>query len=403
MKISILSIGDELLSGDTINTNFSWISNKVTEFGAKVERQITCQDVEHDIGNALEYLLNYKTDYVIVTGGLGPTEDDITRDSIFRYFNINEEFDNDYWEKLKLRYNKIGMEILDSNKSQAIIPSKGEIIDNPVGSARGFCLHEKNSKIIILPGVPLEMKAMMKKEILPTLEKKIKKPIYRKTLRTTGYPESLIAEKIRSINEKIINCKIGYYPSLYGVDLRISSTSKLYLEKFFIGLSNLLQDMIFTTNADSIEKVIVNDLIFQKKTIAFAESCTGGLIGDRITNVPNSSQIFLGGLVTYSNQSKTDLLNISSDLIKDFGAVSEAVAIQMSERVREKFNANYGLAVTGIAGPGGGTVDKPVGTVFISISNGGRTKVKKFQFGNNREKNKLKTSQSALNMLRLFI
>ncbi len=403
MNISILSIGDELLSGDTINTNFSWISNKVSVLGINVEKQITCQDKELDMRNALDFLLSTKPAYIITTGGLGPTEDDVTRSSLFKYFNVEEKFDYKYWEKLKSNYNKMGIELLVSNKSQAIIPSKGKVIDNPKGSARGYWFHKKNTEIIILPGVPAEMKVMMEISILPILYKNLTKPIYRKTLRTTGYNESILAEKIREIIKEKNDCKIGYYPSAYGVDIRISSTSKIKLEKFYIGIRNILRDIVFSSTTDSIEKLIIDILIIKRKTISFAESCTGGLIANRITNIPGSSKVFSGGFITYSNQSKSKHLEISNNLIKDAGAVSKAVAKQMSERIREKFNTSLGLAVTGIAGPDGGSQDKPVGTVFISVSDKERTLVNKFLFGNDREKNKIKTSQAAFNMLRLFI
>ena len=403
MNISILSIGDELLSGDTINTNFSWISSKVSELGIKVDKQVTCQDKELDIINALDFLLVSKPVFVITTGGLGPTEDDVTRSSLFKYFNVEEKFDYDYWEKLKSSYNKMNMKVLSSNKSQAIVPNKGEVIDNPKGSARGYSFHKNNTEIIILPGIPLEMKVMMQNFILPKLVQNLTEPIFRKTLRTTGYPESILAEKIAEIIKVGDSCKIGYYPSAYGVDIRISSTSEIKLEKFHFGIQSILKDKIFSLNNDSIEKVIIDMLSMNNKTISIAESCTGGLIGDRITNIPGSSKVFSGGFITYSNQSKSNHLGISSNLIKDSGAVSKIVAKQMSERIREKFNTSYGLAITGIAGPGGGSEVKPVGTVFISISDENRTLVNKFSFGNDRRKNKIKTSQAAFNMLRLFI
>jgi len=403
LNISILSIGDELLSGDTINTNFSWISSKVSELGIKVDKQVTCQDKELDINNALDFLLVSKPGFVITTGGLGPTEDDVTRSSLFKYFNVEEKFDYDYWEKLKSSYNKMNMKVLISNKSQAIVPNKGEVIDNPKGSARGYSFYKNNTEIIILPGIPLEMKVMMQKFILPKLVQNLTKPIFRKTLRTTGYPESILAEKIGEIIKVEDSCKIGYYPSAYGVDIRISSTSEIKLEKFHIGIRSILKEKIFSLNNDSIEKVIIDMLSINNKTISIAESCTGGLIGDRITNIPGSSKVFSGGFITYSNQSKSNHLEISSNLIKDSGAVSKIVAKQMSERIREKFNTSYGLAITGIAGPGGGSEDKPVGTVFISISDKNRTLVNKFLFGNDRAKNKIKISQAAFNMLRLFI
>lgn len=403
MNISVLSIGDEILSGDTVNTNSTWICQKITELGFDVVRQVTCQDNKKEIISSISFLLESSPNYVIVTGGLGPTEDDITRKVLFDYFDVQEIFDEKYWQKLVLKYKKLDIEVLDSNRSQAIIPSDGGFLPNPIGSARGYSFIKKNTKFFILPGVPSEMKGIMNETILVELQKIVTKPILRKLIRTTGYPESVLAHKIKKITDLNHGCKIGYYPSAYGVDIRISNTSSVLLEKFFIGIQNILGDICFSGRKISIEHLIIKKLSLLNKTVSIAESCTGGLLGHRITNIPMASKVFNGGLITYSNESKSRLLGIPKKLIDDHGAVSEIVARKMSEEVKKRFETDYGISITGIAGPGGGTKEKPVGTVFIGISGINSTKVYKYMFGKDREKNKLKTSQAAFNMLRLSI
>jgi nicotinamide-nucleotide amidase len=403
LNISILSIGDELLAGDTINTNSSWISRKSTQIGCNVSRQITCKDQKEDIFQALNYLNESQPEYIVITGGLGPTDDDITRKTLFEYFKVKEIFDEDYWQKLKRRFRKLGIEIVESNKSQAIKPSMGGTIANPIGSARGYSFLKSNTNYFSLPGVPYEMKSMMTQTILPQFEKNIKSPIFRKIIRTTGVVESTLAENISKITKTKHECKVGYYPSLHGVDIRISSISAKKVDHLFIALKNFLGDTTYTDKKINMEEIIVKNLSRLRKTIATAESCTGGLIGDRITNVPGASEVFKGGVITYSNRSKQEILGVASDLLKKYGAVSEKVAMKMSYSVMKKFNSDYGLSVTGIAGPDGGSIEKPVGTVFISLSNQETTKVEKFMFGKDREKNKIKTSQAALNMLRISL
>ena len=403
MNISILSIGDEILSGDTVNTNSAWISQKITRLGFNVVNQVTCQDNKKEIISSIKFLLSFSPDYIIMTGGLGPTQDDITRKVIFDFFDVQELFDEEYWQELVLKYKKLDIDVLDSNRSQAVIPSIGEVLPNPIGSARGYSFKKNTTKFFILPGVPSEMKGIMNETILLELKNIVIKPLLKKLIRTTGYAESVLAYKIKKITDLDHGCKIGYYPSVYGVDIRISSTSSSLLEKLFIGIQNILGDICFSHTKTPIEHLIVKKLSLMNKTISIAESCTGGLLGHRITNIPMASKVFNGGLITYSNKSKSRLLGIPKDLIDDHGAVSEIVAGKMSEEVRRRFETDYGISITGIAGPGGGTKEKPVGTVFIGISDNNSTKVSRYMFGKDREKNKLKTSQAAFDMLRLSI
>ena len=223
MNIALLSIGNELLSGDTLNTNAAWIGRKVTELGCSVQRQITVPDDESSIVDGLNRLIDSKPNYLIITGGLGPTEDDITRTTLFRFVGTEAVFDNDYWSVLSERFKRFGMNIPESNRNQALVPALGAVIPNPVGSAQGFQFKVDGSILVALPGVPAEMKSMMEQTVVPMIAKSVTEPTMIRTLRTTGIPESALIERIADATAGDHGCNIGYYPSLYGVDIRISS------------------------------------------------------------------------------------------------------------------------------------------------------------------------------------
>ena len=401
MEISILTIGNELLNGSTLNTNASWIGKSLTKLGCQIKKQITVKDNKGDVENALNTLLINNPSYVIITGGLGSTSDDITRDIIFNYVGVKKNFDKEYWLKLSQYFKNSGKNNFDFIKNQAYIPSSGKIIPNPSGSARGFNFNFKKSKIIVLPGVPSEMKKMMTDSIIPDISSLIKNKYYSKKLRTTGIPESFITANIK--DEVLIddNCSIGYYPSAYGVDLTISGYSLKKVKNLSVKIETTLKKNIYSKNDDSLEKVVVGVGIKMDKTLAVAESCTGGLLGSRITEVEGSSAFFKGGVVSYSNESKIDILGVKRSTLKSCGAVSTQVAAEMAERIRKLFSVDYGISITGIAGPSGGTESKPVGLVHIGLSSKLNTVVKKFIFSTSRSQIKIKTSQAALNILRL--
>jgi nicotinamide-nucleotide amidase len=252
---------------------------------------------------------------------------------------------------------------------------------------------------MVLPGVPMEMKGMVSHSIIPWVKNKIVSKIYSANLRTTGVPESVLFEKVKKIDFNSEDINVGYYPSLYGVDIRISHTDKKLLDEFRILIAKSINKYIYALGNESIENVLVNKFLNQKLTISTAESCTGGLIGHRLTNVPGSSEIYHGGLITYSNQSKINDLDISAKSIEDFGAVSQEVALEMAKNIRAKLKTNVGISTTGIAGPGGGTDLKPVGLVYVGYCDENILKVKKFNFTSNRESNKIRTSQAVFNFI----
>tara|TARA_B100000900_G_C20558174_1_gene707701 strand:+ start:104 stop:1321 length:1218 start_codon:yes stop_codon:yes gene_type:complete len=399
MKVSIINIGEELLTGKTLNTNSQWLGEKVSSVGCQIESQITVKDEEKSIISGLNFCLQNKPNYLLVTGGLGPTNDDITRNVLFKYMKTESVFDDIYWKILTSKYQRFGEKISESIKSQALVPKDGEVIANPKGSARGLKFVNKDTIIFVLPGVPIEMKYMFVQFILPVIIKKIESPILSRTLRTTGITESTLYDFIEKHADENKN-KIGYYPSVYGVDIKVTNSNWEEINLFIDWIYENFRNEVYAENDTSIESVVVEKCIKNRKKIAVAESCTGGLIGDRITNISGSSEIFTGGVIGYSNESKVKILGLDYDDLEQFGAVSKYTARKMAENVKTMFNSSFGLSVTGIAGPTGGTKEKPIGLVYIGLASEENTIVEKYNFGKDRTINKIKTSQAALQILR---
>ena len=397
MRIAVLTIGNELLSGKTINTNANWLSKKLSSIGSVITLHITIPDEQTSIINNLDLLFSTQIDLIICTGGLGVTDDDITRDVIFSYFGSNEVFDKDYWAFLENKFLKFGYSLPDSNKSQAVSPDNGKVFSNPIGSARGLIYEKNNITLMVLPGVPSEMKAMFNSKISPWVEEKIDSKIFQINIRTTGIPESILFEKVKNIDLEE-NChNIGYYPSVYGVDVRIAGEDLEKIEKLKDDIRANINEYIYEIGDQNLEEVLIKKLKKKKMTISCAESCTGGLIGHRLTQVPGGSEVFNGGMITYSNESKINQLGITLKNIEDFGAVSEQVALEMAENIKNKFGTSIGVSTTGIAGPGGGSKSKPVGLVYVGYCDDKSLKVKRFNFSSSRESNKIRTSQAVLN------
>ena len=397
MRIALLTIGNELLSGKTINTNANWLSKKLSSIGSVITLHITIPDEQASIINNLDLLFSTQIDLIICTGGLGVTDDDITKDVIFSYFGSNEVFDKDYWAFLENKFLKFGYSLPDSNKSQAVSPDNGKVFSNPIGSARGLIYEKNNITLMVLPGVPSEMKAMFDSTISPWVEEKIDSKIFQINIRTTGIPESILFEKVKNIDLDENYYNIGYYPSVYGVDVRIAGEDLEKIEKLKDDIRANINEYIYDIGDQNLEEVLIKKLKKKKMTISCAESCTGGLIGHRLTQVPGGSEVFNGGMITYSNESKINQLGITLKNIEDFGAVSEQVALEMAENIKNKFGTTIGVSTTGIAGPGGGSKSKPVGLVYVGYCDDKSLKVKRFNFSSSRESNKIRTSQAVLN------
>ena len=398
MRVAILSIGDELLSGKTVNTNANYISLVLDGLGCEIVKQVTVADRKNDILDCLTDLFKMPIDLILCTGGLGPTSDDITLDVIFSFFNSKKLFDDKYWIKLMNKFSNIGIPISKSHKKQAVVPDNGSIIPNSIGTARGFQFEKNKIVFIAMPGVPSEMQAMMNDTIIPMVKSKIVKSKYVATIRTTGAAETILYDLINKNNDDD-NINIGYYPSVYGVDIRLVGKDLNKLNNIKENIANTVSDYYYTSSEHNLEEIVVNKLIKHQFTIATAESCTGGLIGNRITEVPGSSNVYKGSIVAYSNSVKINNLGIDINNLEKYGAVSREIAGEMARQVRKTFNSKIGVSTTGIAGPGGSTKEKPIGLVYVALSSKEDLVIKKYNFHSNRNKNKIRSSQAVLKII----
>ena len=405
-SIEIITTGNELLSGITIDKNFNWLCESLFSFGAQVRFHQCISDNLEDLVKALS-IAQKRSKFILFTGGLGPTDDDLTRESASRFFSRKLIFNKKIESDIKLIFKKRNRPYSLINKKQAMFPEGSQIIQNPKGTAPGFCIKDKGSFFYFFPGVPSELRAMAKKSAFQKIKNTlVKEKIFftSETLKVFGITESELAEKIKKIKSK--NTYIGYRPHKFEIHLRIISSgkskklSKDECLKIKIRLTKALQEYIFTDKDITLQESVVNLLKKKKYTISFAESCTGGLISNLITNVPGSSSVFGLGLVTYSNKSKNSLLKVSNKKLIEHGAVSKEVVFEMVRNLNKIAESNISVAVSGIAGPSGGSVDKPVGTVYVSFIIDKKISVKKYSFVGDRESIKLRTALEVLNHVR---
>ena len=410
MKCEIISIGDELLIGQTINTNASWIGEKMNHLGIDVVHGAVISDKSDDIISALD-AASSRAELVIITGGLGPTKDDITKRTLCDYFNTTLELVPDIEQKIVKYFKERDLPILQTNLDQALLPKACKILSNTRGSASGMQFDKNNVVFISLPGVPYEMKGLMNDHVFPFLVEKIGggRILVNKTVRTHGLGESFLAELIKPWEESILKSgiKLAYLPSPANVKLRLTAVGSeevvlnKQLDNYIDQLHNLIPDNIYGYDKDRMEHV-VGDLLSQKElTVSTAESCTGGSVAQLLTSKSGSSAYYFGSIVSYSNEAKSNLLGVCENDLKNYGAVSQQVVEQMAKGVKEKLNTDYGLATSGIAGPTGGTEEKPVGTIWIAVASAEKVISKKLNLGYNRERNIHVSSISVLNLLRL--
>ena len=402
MKIGLVTIGAELLNGARTNTNAAWIGQNVISVGGAIDWHMTVNDEKNTIESALDEVPT-SIDVVLCTGGLGPTHDDITSSVLYDYFGAKPEFDEQYWQLLTKKFAARDQVIPDINRNQAMKPDIGEVIPNPIGSARGLHLSNKSYHLFAMPGVPAEMKSMMTDTILPWIESRSKSKIHVTVMRTTGIMESVLYEKVQGILDDYPQINVAFLPRFTGVDIRLTTSDKNTLNRLVDQISPVIQKYHFGGEGVELEDVVGRLLIKNRKTIATAESCTGGLIGDRLTNISGSSLYYKGGIVAYSNSVKEKTIGVKKETLDSAGSVSEETALEMARGIRNKLNADIGLSTTGIAGPKGGTKEKPVGLVYIAISYNSGEKVYRFTFTPYRKTNKLMTSQAALNITRIHI
>ncbi|MEJ5244800.1 MAG: competence/damage-inducible protein A [Bacteroidota bacterium] len=410
LKVSILSIGDEICIGQVLNTNAQWIAEKCTEIGTEIVYHLSVGDNKERLIESLRYL-EKSSDVIIMTGGLGPTSDDITKPILLEYFSDKLVFNNDVHLNIEEFFRKREREVSKLSLSQAEVPSKCQVIHNNLGTAPGMVFYENEKLYVSLPGVPYEMKEMVVNYVIPLLIKEIEKKhesvVKFKTFHTSGIPESNLAELIGDEREFLKEGEtLAYLPSTKGVRLRIGVTGQDFstcdkrlseIEKILL---NKISNFVLPIGNKELTETVCELLKGKKKTLAVAESCTGGMLGAEITSVSGASDFFVGGEITYSNWAKTVRLNVNEKTLQKYGAVSEQTACEMAENVRKIFNTDFGISITGIAGPTGGTPEKPVGTVWIGLSNKEKTFAKKFIFGWSRNINRERAVFTALNELK---
>jgi len=408
MKAYLISIGDELLIGQTINTNVSFIGNLLSDNNIEVLKTTVIGDEHNLIIDELN-LAVLKADLIFVTGGLGPTHDDVTRSAFVDYFKTELVFNELVLEDIKNMMLRRGRQLIDSHKDQAMVPKISEPIRNENGTAPGIWI-EQNSKIfIVMPGVPYEMKAMMTNYVIPKLVDKIGKPkefIKKLTLQTTGIPESMLSERLGKIDEILNGAKLAFLPNQFGVKLRVTAkseieeTAKNLLLEVEQKIRSKVGRYIFGRDEQLLEEVVGRLLKERDLRVASAESCTGGSLSNRITNISGSSIFFERGIITYSNAAKVELLKVDENTLAEKGAVSSEVAMQMAEGIKSISGTDIGISLTGIMGPTGATPNKPIGTVFIGYCDEKVCTAKRFQFGEDRLLNKDRAAQAALEMIR---
>ncbi len=407
MKAEIITIGDEILIGQIIDTNSAWIAEQFNLYGIEIYQITSVHDDNNHILEALKKA-EEKVDLVVLTGGLGPTKDDITKHTLCEYFSTKLVVHEPTFEHIKSRFTRLKIDMNKLNRDQALVPENCTVLPNKAGTAPGMWFEQNDTIFVSMPGVPFEMKYLVENELLPRLLNNGKtKAIFHKTVLTQGLPESMLAMKIEDWENALPqNIKLAYLPSPMAVRLRLSATgkSKPELETLVEGeiqkLLQIIPDNIFGYNNETMAEVIGRMLVSKNKKLAVAESCTGGYISHLITSVPGSSAFFYGSITAYSNLVKENVLGVNDKILAEFGAVSEQVAKEMAIGARKVFNADYAVATTGIAGPSGGTEEKPVGTIWIAVASEKNVIAMKFVFGDNRERNISRSSQTALQMLR---
>lgn len=409
-QASIITIGDELLIGQVIDTNSAWMAQELNKYGIRVARRVAVGDVWDEIWAALDQEQQY-TDIILITGGLGPTADDITKPLLCKYFDGKMIVDETSKQNVINIFKKVNRPITDRNLKQAEVPDTCTALINKRGTAPGM-MFKKNGKVFFsLPGVPHEMKGLMTDEVIPALLKMFQFPaIIHRTLVTAGVGESFLADMIQDIEAALpAHIKLAYLPNFTVVRLRLTATgfNETALSKevnsFFEKLRSRVAEHLVTDIDEPMQQVLGKLLIEKGKTVSTAESCTGGYIAHLLTAMPGSSRFYNASMVTYSYQAKEDLLQVDKEILETRGAVSEEVVLQMAKGALKHMGTDYVIAVSGIMGPGGGTDDKPAGTVWIAVGDKERQTAQKFFFRFDRLRNIELTATTALNQLRKFI
>jgi nicotinamide-nucleotide amidase len=406
MTAEIITIGSELLDGTRANGNARYLGRVLSGLGAEVLRATSVPDDAAAIEEALRKALG-SADVVVTTGGLGATADDRTKQVAARLLGRKLALDDGVLARVRAHFEARGVAMPEANVAQAMVPEGGRAIDNPSGTAPGLLLEHEATLLFLLPGVPAEMEAMMTNYVVPFLEGRgVRRLVEERVLRTTGLTETAIAEAVGPLTRKLARTDVAYLPSTLGVDLRITGRGRSRAEAARAAeraadmLTQRLEPNVYARGWESIEEVVGYLLTMNKKTLAVAESCTAGALGARITGVPGSSDYFVGGVVAYSDDVKRRILGVKSGTLRKHGAVSGEVALEMAKGARERGRTDCGVAVTGIAGPGGGTSEKPVGLVYVAVVCGRAARAREHRFPGDRNAVREQSVQAALELLR---
>jgi len=410
MTATILTIGDEILIGQIVNTNAAWMGEELTRIGVRPRSMVVVPDSRDAIAAALRAGM-ISSRVLLVTGGLGPTHDDITRDVVAEVFNVTLIEDPTILEQVRQRFVRRGWDMPASNHSQAMVPEGFEAVGNPAGTApllMGRYEHPDGPGLIaVMPGVPFEMKQFMTTAVLPRIQTMEGAPdIRQKTLLTVGIGESHLNEALKGVEDYLVDgVELAFLPNLRTLRLRMTSTrtdhsGHVAMDRLEAFIRERAGKWIYGEGTETLEEVLGRMLQQEGWTVATAESCTGGYVAHRLTNVPGSSAWILGGIVSYANSVKQEQLSVRTETLKAFGAVSKQTACEMAAGVRERLGSTIGLALTGIMGPGGGSVEKPVGTLWMGISSPLGTRALKLQLGTDRLRNKERASTAVLDLLR---
>jgi nicotinamide-nucleotide amidase len=406
MLAEIITIGDEILIGQIVDTNSAWMAQKLNLAGIKVKQITSVSDSKEHILESLR-LAATRVDLILITGGLGPTKDDITKKTLAEYFNVGFRMDEGALENVKRIFSRSTSPMLETNIKQAEVLENCTTLLNLNGTAPGMWISHEDRIYVSMPGVPFEMMYMMEEIVIPKIKESFKLPsIVHHTILTAGIGESILADKISSIENSLPgHIGLAYLPKLGMVRLRLSGrgTDSAQLSKDILFYASQIvqtvKEFVIIETDIPLEKAILDYMGSLNLTLSVAESCTGGYLSHLITQHPGSSQVFLGGGVTYSNQLKNIILGVSNETLTSYGAVSEEVVKEMAEGAVGKFHSDYSISISGVAGPGGGTVEKPVGTVWIAVKGKNKTISRKFQFGNKRQQNIERSAVNALTLL----
>ncbi|MBA3260757.1 MAG: competence/damage-inducible protein A [Gemmatimonadales bacterium] len=405
LDLELVTIGTELLLGYTVDTNGAEIARVLSAQGVRVVRRTAVADRPDDIRQAVAEALR-RTGAVVTTGGLGPTRDDITKQIVADLFGVPLRFDEAVWEHLLERFRRFGRVPAASNRSQAEVPEGATVLTNQWGTAPGLWLAGAPGLIVMLPGVPLEMRKLLEHEVAPRFAARTSGQVIRSlTVRTTGVPESTLAERMGEIESEIAPLTLAYLPGVEGVDLRLSAwrlppdEADRRLREAAELVASRAGEHAYGSGESDLAAVVLEAAGKRRLRLATAESCTGGLVGARLTDIPGSSAVFAGGVVCYSNELKTGLLGVPAAQIEAHGAVSEPVVRAMAEGAVARLGVDLAVAVTGVAGPDGGSEDKPVGTVWIGIASAGGVEARRTMFGGGRQEIRARAAQAALFLL----